>query len=71
LERLCSDRDETRLHLIVQSQSEQDNKQFDSRLFNFWLNQSISSLDICTQIRYDLISFENNDRPIYDVINFT
>ncbi|CAF0885727.1 unnamed protein product [Rotaria sordida] len=51
LESFCNDEDEPRLHLIIKSQYEQDNKQFDI---------------ICTRIHYDLISFENNDRPIYD-----
>ena len=29
LERICSDQGEPRLHLIIQSQSEHDNQQFD------------------------------------------
>ncbi len=33
LESMCNDEDEPRLQLIIQSQSEQDNKQFDSMLF--------------------------------------
>ncbi|CAF2501892.1 unnamed protein product [Rotaria sp. Silwood2] len=54
LEAYCNDEDEPRLHLIIQSQHEQDNKAFDI---------------ICTRIHYDLLSFENNDRPIYDNCN--
>ncbi|CAF3903737.1 unnamed protein product [Rotaria sp. Silwood2] len=53
LEAYCNDEDEPRLHLIIQSQHEQDNKAFDI---------------ICTRIHYDLLSFENNDRPIYDFV---
>jgi len=51
LEPICNDEDEPRLQLIIQSQSEQDNKQFDG---------------IGMQIHKDLISFESNDLPIYD-----
>ncbi|CAF4879811.1 unnamed protein product [Rotaria sp. Silwood1] len=54
LESFCNDDDEPRLHLVIQSQHERDNKQFDI---------------ICTRIHYDLISFENNDHPIYDFVN--
>ncbi len=33
MEWICSDDDEPRLQLTIQSQSEHDNKQFDSMLF--------------------------------------
>ncbi|CAF3390409.1 unnamed protein product [Rotaria socialis] len=51
LESICADEDEPRLQLVIESHYENDRKQFDG---------------ICTRIHYDLISFENNDRPIYD-----
>ncbi|CAF5193311.1 unnamed protein product, partial [Rotaria magnacalcarata] len=51
LESICADEDEPRLQLVIEAHYENDRKQFDV---------------ICTRIHYDLISFENNDRPIYD-----
>jgi hypothetical protein len=33
MERICSDDDEPRLQLIIKSQSEHDNEQFDRMLF--------------------------------------
>ncbi|CAF3456711.1 unnamed protein product [Rotaria sp. Silwood1] len=50
---LCNDEEEPKLQLIIQSQSEQDNEQFDI---------------ICDRIHYDLMLFETNDRPVYDYV---